>query len=342
MVSMKDIAAKCGVSIATVSKALNNHNDIGRDTKANIRRTAKEMGYFPNAQARALKTNRTYNIGVLFVDEASSGLTHDYFADVLDNFKRAVEEDGYDITFINRSIKGRNQMTYLEHCKYRSFDGVVIACVNFYDPQVMELIQSNIPLVTIDHIFNNRIAIVSDNVQGMRDLLTYVYEQGHRKIAYIHGADSAVTRNRLSSFYKTAEELELEIPDEYVKEAAYRNSKEAGQVTEELLDLKEPPTCILYPDDFACFGGINVIKERGLRIPDDISVAGYDGIRLGRHIEPQLTTLRQNTKKLGWEAGKKLIDLIERPKTALLEQLVIPGEIYTGKTVAQIMEDILI
>lgn len=78
MVSMKDIAQACGVSVASVSKALNNHTDIGEETRQLIRRTAKEMGYFPNSVARTLKTNRSYNLGVLFVDEANSGLTHDY------------------------------------------------------------------------------------------------------------------------------------------------------------------------------------------------------------------------------------------------------------------------
>ncbi|MBQ7358580.1 MAG: LacI family DNA-binding transcriptional regulator [Lachnospiraceae bacterium] len=333
MASMKDISKACGVSIATVSKALNDHSDIGEETKANIRQVAKEMGYFPNSSARALKTNRTYNIGVLFSDEARSGLTHDYFANVLESFKRTVERKGYDITFINAS-KGR--ATYLEHCKYRGFDGVIIACVNFYDPQVEELIRSDIPIVTIDHIFNNRIAITSDNVKGMKDLLTYIYEQGHRKVAYIHGADSAVTQSRLSSFYKTAEELGLTIPDEYIREAAYRDTKQTMQETLALLDLPNPPTCILYPDDFSSFGGINAIKERGLSIPEDISVAGYDGIRVGRHIEPQLTTLRQDTKLIGERAGERLVELIERPKTTLIEQIVVEGNVYPGKTVGEI------
>ena len=333
MASMKDISKACGVSIATVSKALNDHSDIGEETKANIRQVAKEMGYFPNSSARALKTNRTYNIGVLFADEAQSGLTHDYFANVLESFKRTVERKGYDITFINAS---KARATYLEHCKYRGFDGVIIACVNFYDPQVEELIRSDIPIVTIDHIFNNRIAITSDNVKGMRDLLTYIYEQGHRKVAYIHGADSAVTRSRLSSFYKTAEELGLKIPDEYIKEAAYRDTKQTMIETMALLDLPDPPTCILYPDDFSCFGGINAIKERGLSIPEDISVAGYDGIRVGRHIEPQLTTLRQDTKLIGERAGECLVELIERPKTTLIEQVVVEGAVYQGKTVGEI------
>ena len=103
MVSMKDIAAACGVSVATVSKALNNHSDISDETKAVIKQKAREMGYHPNFSARALKTNKSYNIGVLYKDDAGSGLTHDYFAWILENFKVTAENNGYDITFLNNS-----------------------------------------------------------------------------------------------------------------------------------------------------------------------------------------------------------------------------------------------
>lgn len=262
MVSMKDIANACNVSVATVSKALNDHRDIGEDTKERIRAMAKQMGYFPNSAAKALKTNRTYNIGVLFADEAQSGLTHDFFSYVLDSFKRTAEEHNYDLTFINCAKSRKTKLSYLEHARYRGFDGVVIACIDFNDPQVVELVNSNLPVVTIDHIFNNRIGIISDNVTGMKDLVTYIYQKGHRKIAYIHGEDSAVTQARLSSFYKTAKELGLQVPDSYIKEAAYRNTEETAQKTFELLDLSDPPTCIIYPDDFASFGGINAVRER--------------------------------------------------------------------------------
>lgn len=333
---MKDISIACGVSVATVSKALNGHNDIGEETKKLIRRTAKEMGYVPNSASKALKTHRTYNIGVLFMDESQSGLKHDYFSYVLDSFKRTIEQHGYDMTFINCCKTRTNRMSYLEHARYRGFDGVAIACVDFYAPEVMELVRSSIPVVTIDHLFNNRMAVISDNVKGMKDLLTFIHGKGHRRIAYIHGADSAVTQSRLSSFYKTAEELGMEIPDEYVKEAAYRDTKATFAKTSELLDLPKPPTCILYPDDFASFGGINAVKDRGLDIPQDISVAGYDGIRIGRHLEPQLTTLRQDTERLGAEAAENLIRLIEFPKTTVVRTIVIEGEVFEGKTVGEI------
>lgn len=335
MVSLKDIAKACGVSVATVSKALNGHSDIGEETKAKICLAAKEMGYLPNSNARALKTNRSNNIGVLFVDKEQSGLTHDFFAHVLDSFKKTAEARGYDLTFINTS-REHGSMSYLDHCRYRGFDGVVIACVDFYDPEVEALAKSDIPLVTIDHSFFTKASVLSDNVGGMRDLVQYIISMGHERIALIHGTDSAVTRSRMSSFYRTMDEAGLKVPDEYVKQAHYRSTRLAAEMTEELLRLKTPPTCIIYPDDFSCFGGINVIKEHGLSIPDDISVAGYDGIRIGRHIEPQLTTLRQDVVTIGSKAAEKLVDLIERPKSAIIEQIMVPGTVYPGKTVGKI------
>lgn len=333
MVSMKEISKKCGVSVATVSKALNGHSDIGERTREQIKRVAKEMGYFPNSAARALKTNRTYNIGVLFTDEAHSGLTHDYFAQVLDSLKVMAESEGYDITFISRNPK--RSMSYLEHSRSRGVDGVIIACVNFYDSEVLELVQSEIPIVTIDYTFNNRTAVISDNVKGMHDLLQEIVKMGHKKIAYIHGADSAVTQNRVGSFYKTMDELGILIPDGYVREGVYHDPDVSAQRTKELLKLKNRPTCIIYPDDFSCLGGINVIKENGLKIPSDISIAGYDGIRLSQFLEPKLTTLKQDTKKIGSMAAKKLIEIIERPKSSVIERVIIEGTVIKGGSVAE-------
>ncbi|MCR4902450.1 MAG: LacI family transcriptional regulator [Butyrivibrio sp.] len=330
MVAMKDIATACGVSIATVSKALNDQSDIGKETKEHIRSVAEKMGYFPNSAAKALKTNITKNIGVLFADDSRSGLTHDYFSHVLDSFKRRAEKSGFDITFISNT----DEMSYLAHARYRGFDGVVIACVDFYDPEVEELVRSDIPVVTIDHIFNNRIAIVSDNSKGMKDLFTFCYNKGHRKIAYIHGMDSSVTQNRVSSFYRTAESLDVEIPENYIREAAYRDTDETYEITKELLRLADPPTCILYPDDLSAIGGMNAIRESGLKIPEDVSVAGFDGIPIASKINPPLTTLAQDTESIGSMAASKLIDLITNPRSALIEQVTVEGAIVPGGSVA--------
>ncbi len=333
MVSIKDISIRCRVSVATVSKALNNYSDIADVTKENIRRVAKEMGYFPNSSARALKTNRSYNLGVLFVDEAQSGLTHEYFAKMLDSFKVEAEKNGYDITFISK-YRGDKSMSCYEHSKYRGVDGVVIACIDFSDHEVLELIAGELPVVTIDHVFDNRTAIVSDNAKGMKDLITYIYNMGHRRIAYIHGADSSVTFNRIGSFYKTLGELGISVPDEYVKNGVYHDPDTTKRLTTELLELKKRPTCIIFPDDFSCIGGINAIKEKGLRIPEDISLAGYDGILLSQMLNPKLTTLQQDTSAMGKYAAQKLITMIENPKASIIERIVIEGRLIEGNSVS--------
>ena len=336
MVSMKDIATKCNVSVATVSKALNDRNDVGEETRELIKRTAKEMGYSPNSLARALRTNRSYNIGVLFVDEGRSGLTHDYFANVLDSFKATIEDHGYDLTFINCSKKREPRLSYLEHSRYRGYDGVVIACIDFTDPEVIELANSDIPLVTIDYMFNNHSGVVSNNFAGMTELMKYIVSKGHRKIAYVCGEDTAVTRNRLAAFYKVLEENHIEIPDDYVMHGAYRSINRTEKFTDALLDRPDRPTCILYSDDYSAMGGINSVRRHGLSVPEDISIAGYDGITLAAKLQPSLTTIRQDTQAIGEHAAIKLLNLIEHPRTEALEQIVVDGTLVPGKSVADI------
>ena len=339
MVSMKDISAACGVSVATVSKALNDHKDVGEETKQQIRKIAKEMGYFPNSSARALKTNKSYNIGVLFVDEVpQSGLTHDYFANILDNFKVTVEAKGYDITFINCNNMRKGRLSYLEHSKFRGVDGVLIACVDFRDPEVIELINSDIPVVTIDSAFKDRLAVMSDNAKGIKDLVRYIYSQGHRKIAYIHGQENSgsVTSDRVNSFLETAKELGMEVPEDYLVKGSYRDIPNAAKNAGKLLNLKDRPTCIIFSDDYSAIGGMNEIKARGLTIPEDVSIAGYDGSNIAAQIEPQLTTIVQDTRMIGRIAADNLINQIEKPKTSVPSHVIVEGILREGKSVRKI------
>jgi LacI family transcriptional regulator/LacI family purine nucleotide synthesis repressor len=336
MVSMKDIAAVCGVSVATVSKALNNHSDIGEETKARIRSAASELGYHPNSSARALKTNRSYNLGVLYKEKSGSGLTHDYFSQILENFKSAAEQEGYDITFLSNSRVRKEKMSYLQHSIYRGMDGVMIAVADYNEPEVIELLSSELPVVTIDYVFNGRISVNSNNIKGMEELLSYIYAMGHRKIAYIYGDEAMVTTNRVSSYYRFLEKNNIPIREEYLQRGKYRDLYIAGQITNRLLNLADPPTCIMYSDDFAAVGGMNAIKSRGLKVPDDISIAGFDGITIASQLEPRLTTYRQDTTEIGRKAAQKLINIIENPKATPISQYIMDGELIKGASVGRV------
>ena len=335
--NIRVIAEKCGLSVSTVSKALNGYTDVREDTRRRVLEVAQDSGYLPNSIARSLKLNRTHNLGVLIADDLHSGLTNVYFASVLEAFKAEAESYSYDITFINHNMRIHNrEMSYLEHCVYRNFDGVCIACVNFSNPEVIELVNSDLPVVTIDHIFNSRTSVNSAHVEGMSDLVRYIYEMGHRKIAYVHGKKSSVTQLRLASFGRTLKTLGIDTPSQYLKEAAYRDMESTKQQVRELLSLPIPPTCIVMPDDYAALGGAEAIREAGMSIPNDVSIAGYDGTVLAQIHSPALTTVRQDSKGIGREAAKRLIEHIENPLTTIPESVVIKGTLIEGQTVSKL------
>jgi DNA-binding LacI/PurR family transcriptional regulator len=335
MVSIRDISTKCGVSVSTVSKALNGYKDVSEETRLLVLKTAKELGYVPNANARALKTNRTFTLGILFVDDQNNGLTHLYFSHVLNSFKSEAEKNGYNITFIHKRW-GRQTISLLQNCKFRGIEGVCIACVEPNDPEVQELAQSDVTVVSIDYIFSGCGCVLSDNKNDMADLVRYVYSMGHRKIAFIHGTDSYVTQQRIEGYVSTLKELELEVRQEYMLEGLYTNPYTTKLATEKLLKLKDRPTCILLPDDVSAFGAIEAIWEAGLKIPDDISIAGYDGVIYSRLISPRLTTVHQDADRIGRESARLLIYNIENSKKPKLEPIIVKGELLTNQSVGRI------
>ncbi len=333
MVSIKTIAEECGVSIATVSKALNNHSDVSSNTKKIVCETAKRLGYFPNSQARALKTNKTYNIGVLLQDKANNGLTHNYFSAVLDSFRVEVEKNGYDITFIGGKIGG-NEMSYYEHCMYRAVDGVIAACVDFYDSEIVELLESAIPIVTIDYQSEQINSVSSDNVTGIREIVEYAKKCGHEKIAYIYGESSQVTMTRLNSYLDTMKRLGIQVQPDYLRQGKYHDTETTYNIITEMLKLHDRPTFVIVPDDFASIGAINAANEAGISIPNDLSIAGYDGIQMTQLMKPALTTFEQDTRQIGKTAAGLLLKNIKKEPVLPEERnAVISGHFIKGATV---------
>ena len=334
-VTIKDVAAKCGLSISTVSKAFNNYADISAETREAVQRAAKEIGYYPNAIARTLKTNRSNNLGVLFQEESGTGLTHSFFAQVLQAFKAEAEKHGYDITFINHNI-GWNGMTYLEHCRYRNVDGVCVVCADFYSREVVELVASSIPAVTIDHAFANRSCVLSENVEGMKSLVEYAASLGHTRIAYVHGEKASVTENRITGYYRGLAAHGIESNPDYLVESVYDSPEAGAEAVKRLMALSVPPTCILLPDDHAALGALDAAAELGLRVPEDVSIAGYDGSRIAALTRPRLTTVAQDAARMGKQAALYLIDRIENPRTAGSETAMVPTQLVKGESVGKV------
>ncbi len=338
MVTIKEIAKECGLSATAVSKALRGEKDISQTTIDKVKKTAKELGYIKNPAAVRLKTNRSYNLGVLLEDGTQSGITHEFFASILNSFLLNAHQQGYTVTFISDKF-GKETLSYSEYVHVHGCDGIMILAFDFEDPQIIELANSGVPVVSVDYNYNHCSSVNSDNEYAMAEMVNYAYSMGHRKIAFIHGEMTSVTRIRIASFYKTCEQLGIEVDEDYVKQGLYHDTKSAELITYELLDMKEPPTFIFYQDDFAFIGGLNALESRGVEIGKDISVAGYDGMLLSQVLRPKLMTWKQDTQKIGEEAVSLLIEAIERPKSYIPRIVEVRGELLKGKSVSNINND---
>lgn len=334
MVTLKDIAKQCGVSVASVSKAINHMPGVGAKTAQRIRDTAKAMGYLPNAAAQALKTNRSFNIGVLLEDDNSHGLLHHFFVSVLEGFKVKMEDQGFDLMLMNRTV-GKRRISYLEHCRHSNLDGVFIACTDFSDPQLLELADAGVPLVSIDHTYEGLPSVYSDNVDGLYQAVRYALSLGHTKIAFISGNDSGVTSKRLEGYQQAHEEAGLPINPAYHIYGRYRDIEFTYEATKRLLALDNPPTCIIMPDDYAAHGGQLAIHNAGLQIPRDLSVIGFDGLDYFRFIHPRLTTIVQDAQAMGEQAADLLLLAIENKGKGIPGISVkMPVTLIQGETVA--------
>lgn len=309
-VTIYDIAKKLGYAPATVSRALNNKKDISEKTRQRIQQAAKEMNYFPNSQAVALSTSKTWNIGVLSVDAQHSGFTHYMFGHVLESIRAEAEENGYDITFIGESVGGQDT-TYLKHAKYRNCDGIIIVCINFENPMVKELVEGDIPVVTIDYVFDNCSSVESDNADGLRKIVYYLKSEGHRNIVYFHGDASEVTDKRVNSFIESCKEFNDGGKCQVLEGIYYARTDTYNRTKMFFNNTDEVPSALVFPDDYSAIGGMECIKELGYKIPEDIAVVGFDGIELGELIEPTLTTIKQDRKKMGMYAVQELVRQIE-------------------------------
>lgn len=330
-VTIRDVASRCGLSVSTVSKAFNNYADISEETRSLVLTAAAEIGYHPNAIARMLKTNRSNNLGVVFTEDMERGLTHTFFASLLNAFKKESERNGYDITFINHNI-GKSGMTFLEHCRYRNVDGVCVACTDFYSQEIIELMNSGIPVVNIDHPYPGHGCILSDNADGIRQLVKHACGLGHRRIAYLHGQDAYVTNRRLESFFRATREAGLDIPAEYVIRTRYDDPATCEENMRHLMSLRQRPTFILTPDDHSALGALRALYALGISVPNDVSVAGFDGGDIGQTIRPRLTTIAQDTEMIGTLAAKALIRTIEEPGQTDGEPVTVPVKLIIGET----------
>jgi LacI family transcriptional regulator len=324
--TIRDVAREAGVSIATVSRALNDKGDVSVATRDRVRMAARDLGYSVDPAARALGAQRTGLVGVVVGDNAGHrDLSLIFFGTVLAAISRRLGQDGYEPVLLAAGDG-------LAH----RFDAVVLIGVDDDDPLIAELARRRIPLVGVDVRCRvpHAAFVGSDHAGGVRLALAHLHALGHRRIAHIAGAqNTAAGAERLAAFERDVERLGLELQDEYVRDGDF-SSASGYRETCELLALAEPPTAIVAASDLMALAALQAIWESGRKPGRDVAVVGFDDLEAAALAHPPLTTIRQDRQELGTLAATHAIELVEQPD-APPRKAVVPVELVVRASSAR-------
>ncbi|WP_026126807.1 LacI family DNA-binding transcriptional regulator [Nocardiopsis xinjiangensis] len=307
MVSIKDVAEAAGLSVATVSRALNGQSAVSDTARAKVLSAAESLGYRPNVVARSLRTDRTRTIGLVISD-----VLNPYFTELA----RSVEEEaralGYSVIIGNADERAELEAHHVRSLLERRIDGLLVSPADGHSPLTLDAAEGPTPLVFVDRWIPGCDAPVvrADGRGAIRDLVAHLYGLGHRRLAIITGPAATTTgRERVEAFRAALSELGLSLPESHVGQGDFQ--AESGRLaTERFLDLPERPDAVFATDNLMALGALNAIRVRGLSVPDDIGLAAFDDIPWFPHTAPPITTIAQPTAALGRVAVRALADLI--------------------------------
>lgn len=305
-----DLSKELKISTATISKALNNVPGVNARTRQKIINYANETGYFANPTAVALKSKKNYTIGILYSEDAHVGLEHPFFSPVLQSAKEYLENNGFDLIFINS--KSKDYRGYSEFCSLRKIAGVFVVSASSDDILLKELVKNDeFKVVATDYINDNVPTVVSDNKQGISDLIDYFVTKNIKKVGLISCRQEVQSlKERRVAFLRSCQKRNIEILPENIILVDDYSFETCHQQMGNYIQNK----CALLPEAFFALSDVYAIatikafNEHGVFVPTQCSVVGFDDIELSRYFTPSVTTLRQNAKEIGKIAAKVLID----------------------------------
>jgi len=332
--TLKDIALATGVHVSTVSRALSPslRTVLSDDVVKHICEVAEQMGYRPNRLAAGLRTRRTMTVGLMIPD-----ITNAIFPPILRGVESVLEPLGYASIIVNTdSILAREHLL-VDVLRERGVDGIIHAAVLRNDPKIVKVAAEGTPMVTVNRkIENSGIpAVVNDDVQGIRMILKYLYDFGHRNIAHIAGPEDLSTgRGRKNAFVDSARELGLEIPGHAILQSLRFDEAEGRRCTAALLDGGWPLTAILCANDRLALGAFEVLRARGIDCPAQISVTGFNDMPFLDLIPPRLTTVRIQQFEVGQVSADILVKLMADPAAEVASETTLPVKLMVRDSVA--------
>ena len=315
-ITIKQVAKMAGVSATAVSLAINGKSGISDTTRARIIDIVHQTGFIPNENSRRLLFNRTGNIAVL-LDQESSLLDQSFYSELNNQLIRECEDNGYNVVYCVTRQGKDNQMIIPKVIRSRDVDGIFI--LDFLSPQTIRQIRAcDCPIIVLDNYIQSAEVgnVVFDYTSAAAMAAEYLVKMGHKDIGYI-GSDMSsgniqyFSNQTFIGYKQVMENNHFAVPLSWMQMTA-KDEYSAGEAMESILKSKTTPTAILCSGDIFAIGALRILKQHGIRVPEDISLIGIDDILLSRYIEPALTTIRVDRQCMAAMAVKAIVQWIEK------------------------------
>jgi LacI family transcriptional regulator len=319
MATIKDVAARAGISYTTVSHVVNGTRPVSEQVRRKVEAAIAELGYVPSGVARSLRGRATGTLGLLLPNASNP-----YFAELARGIEDHAERNGYSVILCNSDDDIDKQLRYLRVLLERRIDGLIVATVASDAAFAEALASLRVPLVLVDRSLDGVSAdqLCVDHEQGAYLATRHLLELGHRRIACIGGpASTQVAQLRAAGYRRALDEAGVEALA--VVDCPFTSP--AGHAAAQVLLAAEPrPTAIFAGNDMIALGVLRAAAERQLQVPQQLSVVGFDDIEVSRYLHPALTTVGQCIGQLGEQVAARLLERIRTPGLAVTQQLIEP------------------
>ena len=328
MATMKDVAERARVSVATVSHVINETRFVSEELRQRVLQAIDEMDYQPDAVARSLRRKETRTIGLIVPDNSNP-----FFAEVARGIEDVGFEKGYSVILCNSDRNLEKELTYLDTLIAKRVDGIIFIAATAQVEHVKSLIESGMPVVVADRKMPEVEvdSVLADNFQGGYEATKHLLDLGHRWIGCISGPwDLTPSADRVAGYKLALNQHGLQADDDLIVRGDYL-CQSGEMAVRRFSELSAPPTAIFACNDLMAIGAMKGIQEQGLRVPEDISVVGFDDIALASYLNPPLTTIAQPKYELGKLAAELVIQRTtgsgsrEKQEIVLESRLVVRG-----------------
>jgi LacI family transcriptional regulator, sucrose operon repressor len=309
LITIKEVAKRANVSSATVSRMLNDSGYVSEEARERILKVIEETGYVPSENAKSLRTKKTKVIGVILPKLGSETTSR-----MVNGLDRVLAAQGYQLLLANTNLSADKEIEFLKLLKSRDVEGIVLSATNTNEQLVEEIQKLKIPFVVVGQDMPDTPSVVFNEIMATQDMIEYLIQKGHEKVAFIgvSESDRAVGLLRKKGYLAAMEKHGLPIEEHWIQTAFFDVESGYKAMKNMMEKSAQRPTAVFAVTDRLAIGAMNYIKEAGLRIPEDMALAGVGASELSQYVTPSLTTVDFQYNKAGQEAANLILSLINQ------------------------------